>query len=80
MIRAGLYAPGSDAVLDEAIRVWPALDSFLAEGSPDGPAGAFARLARCLSPKGRVGQSAGTVPAVSTDDGGDPAGGFALDG
>ncbi len=29
MIRAGLYAAGTDAVLDEAVRVYPALDQFV---------------------------------------------------
>jgi flagellum-specific ATP synthase len=29
MIRAGLYAPGSDARLDEAVRIFPGLDISL---------------------------------------------------
>ena len=29
MIRAGLYAPGADPKLDEAVRLWPALDQFV---------------------------------------------------
>ncbi len=49
MIQAGLYARGSDAAVDAAIRVWPALDAFLAEPAHDGIAGSFARLAACLS-------------------------------
>jgi flagellum-specific ATP synthase len=49
MIQAGLYARGSDAAVDAAIRVWPALDAFLAEPAADGIAGSFARLAACLS-------------------------------
>ena len=53
MIQAGLYAAGSDPVLDEAIRVWPALDAFLAEDAPNGPEASFARLAECLAPKGK---------------------------
>ena len=49
MIQAGLYARGSDPGVDAAIRVWPALDAFLAEPAQDGIAGSFARLAACLS-------------------------------
>jgi flagellum-specific ATP synthase len=49
MIQAGLYARGSDPLIDEAMRVWPALDAFLAEIAPeDGIAGSFARLAEVL--------------------------------
>ncbi len=49
MIQAGLYAKGSDAVVDQAIKVWPALDAFLAEDAPhDGVAGSFRRLAEAL--------------------------------
>lgn len=50
MIQAGLYAKGSDPVVDAAIRVWPALDGFLAEDAPpDGIDGSFVRLAAALS-------------------------------
>lgn len=49
MIQAGLYAKGSDATIDAAIRIWPALDAFLAEDSPaDGVTGSFRRLAAVL--------------------------------
>jgi len=52
MIQAGLYAKGSDPSVDAAIRVWPALDSFLAEDAPhDGVAGSFRRLQAALSAK-----------------------------
>jgi flagellum-specific ATP synthase len=45
MIQAGLYARGSDPLIDEAIRIWPDLDAFLAEMAPeDGIAGSFRRL------------------------------------
>ncbi|MFN3274433.1 MAG: FliI/YscN family ATPase [Paracoccus sp. (in: a-proteobacteria)] len=33
MIRAGLYAPGSDPRLDEAVRLYPALDQFVTQTS-----------------------------------------------
>lgn len=50
MIQAGLYAKGSDPVVDAAIRVWPALDAFLAEDAPtDGVQGSFRRLAAALA-------------------------------
>ncbi|MBE2278020.1 MAG: FliI/YscN family ATPase [Rhodobacteraceae bacterium] len=45
MIQAGLYVPGSDRAIDRAIRLWPALDAFLAEDAPiGGPPASFARL------------------------------------
>lgn len=51
MVQAGLYAKGSDPVIDMAIRIWPALDAFLAEDAPaDGIAGSFQRLAAVLTP------------------------------
>jgi flagellum-specific ATP synthase len=48
MIQAGLYVKGSDPVVDQAIRVWPALDAFLAEDGPGGVGTSFVRLAACL--------------------------------
>jgi flagellum-specific ATP synthase len=54
MIQAGLYAKGSDAMIDQAIEVWPALDGFLAEMAPqDGISGSFRRLGAIL-PKGHA--------------------------
>ena len=44
MIRAGLYTEGSDALVDQAIRVWPELDAFLAEPEREGTAESFRRL------------------------------------
>jgi flagellum-specific ATP synthase len=49
MIQAGLYAAGTDPLVDRAIRVWPALDAFLAEDAPDGIAGSFSRLGEILA-------------------------------
>ncbi len=49
MIQAGLYVRGSDSLIDEAIRIWPALDGFLAEMAPeDGIRGSFRRLQAVL--------------------------------
>lgn len=48
MIRSGLYSPGADPVIDRAIAVWPALDSFVGEtGDVDA---SFARLATAMAP------------------------------
>ena len=50
MVQAGLYQKGSDPAVDQAIRLWPNLDRFLAEDAPEnGVEGSFARLAECLS-------------------------------
>ena len=49
MIQAGLYAKGSDPLVDQAIKVWPMLDAFLGEDAPaDGIAGSFRRLQAAL--------------------------------
>jgi flagellum-specific ATP synthase len=52
MIQAGLYASGTDPLVDRAITVWPLLDGFLAEDSPDGTAASFRRLTDCLAGRG----------------------------
>jgi flagellum-specific ATP synthase len=44
MIRAGLYAEGSDPDLDQAIRIWPDLDGFLADKEAVSVKNSFARL------------------------------------
>lgn len=50
MIQAGLYSKGSDPMIDRAIKIWPALDGFLAEDAPlEGISGSFARLAQVLA-------------------------------
>ncbi|MFD1882578.1 FliI/YscN family ATPase [Paracoccus pacificus] len=48
MIKAGLYAPGADPGLDEAVRIYPALDAFIAEAAPEGAAQSFRLLAKAL--------------------------------
>lgn len=49
MVQAGLYQKGSDPMVDQAIRLWPFLDAFLAEDAPEsGVSGSFQRLADCL--------------------------------
>lgn len=44
MIRAGLYAHGSDAEVDQAIAVWPELDGFLAKSEKLGCTHSFQQL------------------------------------
>ena len=53
MIQSGLYTAGSDPAVDRAIRLWPALDGFVAEPAPDGVGAGFERLSRLLDPRGR---------------------------
>lgn len=52
MIQAGLYTAGSDPLVDEALRVWPALDAFLAEDETGTIVDSFAQLAEYLAPAG----------------------------
>ncbi|MDT8345246.1 MAG: flagellum-specific ATP synthase FliI, partial [Thermohalobaculum sp.] len=50
LIRSGLYSPGSDAALDEAIRVYPAVDAFLGTARAGrSRAQVFAALASALT-------------------------------
>ena len=44
MIKAGLYAEGSDPVLDRAIALWPELDAFFAKEETGGISNEFDRL------------------------------------
>ena len=49
MIQAGLYAKGSDPMVDAAIKVWAGLDAFLAKDAPvDGVDGSFKLLKAAL--------------------------------
>ena len=48
MIRAGLYSEGNDLVLDQAVKIWPELDSFFGRAEADGTKGSFNRLALLL--------------------------------
>ncbi len=49
MIRAGLYAPGSDPTVDASIEAWPKLDAFIAQREMEGIRSSFQALARALS-------------------------------
>lgn len=48
MIRAGLYAEGTDPILDQAVRLWPELDGFFGRSDPAGIEDSFARLGLIL--------------------------------
>jgi len=48
MVRAGLYVEGGDAETDMAVRVWPALDAFIAEAESVSIQNSFDRLALIL--------------------------------
>jgi flagellum-specific ATP synthase len=52
MIKAGLYAEGTDPTLDQAVRLWPELDSFFARNETDGLGSSFDRLGLILRRKG----------------------------
>lgn len=52
MVQSGLYARGSDPVVDAAIRVWPALDAFLAETEETGTSASFDRLRQIVAESG----------------------------
>ncbi|GKY86694.1 FliI/YscN family ATPase [Sinisalibacter aestuarii] len=54
MIRAGLYAAGSDPALDAAIESWPKLDAFLSEDEWEDTKASFRRLAACLAGEARA--------------------------
>ncbi len=48
LIRAGLYSPGSDPMLDEAVRVWPDLDRFVGSLTSENTNESFASLQSIL--------------------------------
>jgi len=59
MIKAGLYTDGSDAELDQAIRIWPELDGFLATIESISTQNSFARLGVILRRAGGAGSPNG---------------------
>ena len=50
MIQSGLYASGSDPVIDHALRVWSDLDAFISEDEPLDITASFHHLQTCLEP------------------------------
>ncbi|PVA09702.1 flagellum-specific ATP synthase FliI [Pelagivirga sediminicola] len=74
MIRAGLYAHGSDPELDMAIRAWPDLDRFLGEAEAGSTQNSFDRLALILrraavAPTASRGPAARSGPQQARDTG-----------
>ena len=70
MIRAGLYAEGTDAELDQAIRAWPELDAFLAEPEAHSISASFDRLGLILR---RASQTRRAVQSASQSSEAAPA-------
>ncbi|PIL17795.1 hypothetical protein P775_23050, partial [Puniceibacterium antarcticum] len=68
MIRAGLYRNGSDTQLDQAIKAWPELETFLAETEASGIDDSFSRLQlllrRATSGSGSAAQIRSAKPAA----------------
>lgn len=54
MIRAGLYSEGSDIVLDQAVKIWPELDSFFGKDDTEGIQNSFNRLNLMLRRAGNL--------------------------
>jgi flagellum-specific ATP synthase len=65
MIRAGLYVAGSDPQVDQAIRVWPDLDAFLAQSEPLDTKHSFDRLRLILRRATAKTPPERTTPAAS---------------
>lgn len=49
MVQAGLYAAGTDPLVDAAIKAWPDLDAFLSEDEPSDTSASFGHLAECMA-------------------------------
>ena len=50
IIQTGLYAPGSDPILDRAVNIWPALDAMVSEKA-ENCAASFEKLRIALTPQ-----------------------------
>ncbi len=61
IIRAGLYAPGSDPQTDRAIALWPRLDAFVALSGIASPDDSFALLREILASAPHPGRSGSSV-------------------
>lgn len=44
MVKAGLYAEGTDPTLDQAVKIWPDLDQFFAREEPGQASDSFSKL------------------------------------
>ncbi|WP_299372786.1 FliI/YscN family ATPase [uncultured Tateyamaria sp.] len=63
MISAGLYSAGTDADIDTAIAIWPALDELMAQTHGHGCAHSFDQLRLALR-RGKAGASTHRQPSV----------------
>ena len=59
MVRAGLYTDGTDPELDQALRIWPELDGFIADAEQANIQNSFNKLNLILR---RAGQLPKQVP------------------
>ncbi len=59
MVKAGLYADGTDPELDQALKIWPELDAYMAEKEATSTQNSFDRLSIILR---RAGQGVATGP------------------
>jgi len=66
MVKAGLYADGSDPQLDQALKVWPELDAYLAEKEPHSVQSSFDKLGLILRRAGVSGTAASKGGMVTT--------------
>jgi flagellum-specific ATP synthase len=64
LIGAGLYTPGADPVLDQAVAIWPALDQFIGSSADDTIEKTFSKLAEVLSPQDASGTALEHKPAT----------------
>lgn len=69
MVRAGLYAEGTDLVLDQALVIHDRLDALAAQAEPEGIEASFDKLERLLSEaesyRGRAGRTSPPAPAAA---------------
>ena len=66
LVRIGAYAKGADAEVDEAVRLWPLIETFLSQDVHDvsNPEEAFTALANILLPAAPVAQAGVARKAV----------------
>ena len=66
LVRIGAYAKGADPEVDEAVRLWPLIETFLSQDVHEvtNPEEAFAALANILSPAAPVVQAVAPRKAV----------------
>ena len=69
MVKAGLYADGSDPELDQALRVWSELDAFLAEPESLSVQNSFDRLGLILRRAASSGQMVARSPESAAASG-----------